>query len=152
MLIYDDVYTWEGWGGLLSLEAGKCRLKIFDLRKASANGVVPLKSFIVIVSEVPLAPGDTKRFVSLRSHIGHIATLVAREFRLDRPRTLWVEFYPEQRYGVHDEKVIPERYDEVNFTWQEDRALEPKWTPINPPLLDMVRQLQVHGRLGQDAG
>ena len=34
MLIVDDVFAWEGWGGRLRLEAGKCRLKIFDLRKA----------------------------------------------------------------------------------------------------------------------
>lgn len=149
MLIFDDEYAWEGWGGLLRLEAGKCRLKIFDLRQVPASGVVPLKTFVVIVSEAPLAPGEKKRFVSLRSHIGHIATLVARQFKLDRPRTLWVEFYPEQRYGVNDEKVIPERYDEVNFTWREDRALEPRWTPLKPPLLDMVRQLRLHGRLDQ---
>ncbi len=151
MQVFDDIFHWEGWGGLLHLEAGKCRLKVFDLRKAPANGVVPLKSFVVIVSEAPLDPGQKKRFVSLRSHIGHIATLVVRQFNLDQQRTLWVEFYPERRYGVQNEKMIPERYDEVNFTWQADRALEPRWTPLKPPLLDMVRQLQVHGRLDHEA-
>jgi len=145
MLIYDDVYAWDGWGGLLRLEAGKCRLKVFDLGKAPAESVVPMKSVIVIVSEAPLESGEKKRFVSLRSLIGHIATLVTREFKLDRQRTLWVEHYPEQRYGERNEKVIPERYDKVQFTWRQDRAFGPKWSPLKPPILDTVQQLQVHG-------
>ena len=35
MLIYDDIYSWEGWGGMLRLASGKCRLRIFDLKKGN---------------------------------------------------------------------------------------------------------------------
>jgi hypothetical protein len=35
MKIYDDIFMWDGWGGLLKLASGKCRVKIFDLKKGN---------------------------------------------------------------------------------------------------------------------
>ncbi len=53
MLTYDNVYSWDGWGGKLRLGNGKCRLRIFDLRKdQKAHGVSFLKPVIVVITDV----------------------------------------------------------------------------------------------------
>ena len=31
MIVYDDIFEWEGWGGRLKLANGRCRLRIYDL-------------------------------------------------------------------------------------------------------------------------
>jgi hypothetical protein len=90
---------------------------------------------IVIVSDVP----DSR--MSVRSCSGHIATCVAREFNIQPHRMLFIEYYPETVYGEHQEHVIPEKYDLVNFTWHGDRAIEPKWRTLRPPLLDVIKAL-----------
>ena len=37
MLIYDDIFAWEGWGGELRLASGECRLRIIDLKKGKIS-------------------------------------------------------------------------------------------------------------------
>jgi hypothetical protein len=135
MLVYDDLYHWEGWGGRLRLASGTCRLRIFDLKKGNQQGLAHLKPMIVIVSDVP----DSR--MSVRSCTGHIATCVAREFNIQPHRMLFIEYYPETVYGEHQEHAIPEKCDLVNFTWHGDRAIEPKWRTLKPPLLDVVKAL-----------
>ncbi len=54
---------------------------------------------------------------------------------------LWIEYYPQTTYGPQGERVIPERLDAVEFEWQEDKAIKPKWRPLKPPLLEAVKQL-----------
>ncbi len=147
MLIFDDVYAWEGWGGALQLQAGRCRLRIFDLRKGPSKKVVLFKPVIALVSELPSEAGKKKNFLSLRSCIGHIATRVSEEFSLDPQRTMWVEYYPARHYGPNNEKCIPERFDRVRFRWRDGKALQPAWEPLEGPLRDMLRQLQTTGRL-----
>ncbi|MCF8023942.1 MAG: hypothetical protein K9K82_00445 [Desulfobacteraceae bacterium] len=135
MLIYDDIYTWEGWGGRLRLASGKCRLRIFDRRKAAKKPVTILRPMVVVVSDI----ADSK--MSVRSCAGHIATQVTREFDIDPQRMLYVEYYPSLRYGINNEYEIPEQYVAVDFTWNEGRALHPQWRHLKPPLLDVVRAL-----------
>lgn len=136
MLTYDNIYSWEGWGGKLRLGSGKCRLRIFDLRKdRTAKGISFLKPIIVVVTDV----ADSK--LTIRSCSGHIATCVTNEFDIDPSRTLWVEYYPQTTYGQQGEKLIPERLEAVEFEWQADKAIKPRWRPLQSPLLEAVKQL-----------
>lgn len=135
MLIYDDTYTWSGWGGKLKLGSGKCRLRIYDLKKGNKKGLMHLRPIIVVVTDVQ----DSK--MSVRSCTSHIATLVAKEFRIDPHRMLWIEYYPEHRYGTGDTHVIFEKIDAVEFEWHGDKAINPKWRSLKPPLLDEIKKL-----------
>lgn len=135
MLIHDDIYTWEGWGGRLRLASGKCRLRIFDRRKSADNPVTILRPMIVVVSDV----ADSK--MSVRGCAGHIATCVTRDFDIDPQRMLYVEYYSRVVYGKHNEHEIPEQYVVVDFIWNEGRALHPRWRPLKPPIFDIVKNL-----------
>ena len=136
MLIYDDIYSWDGWGGKLRLGSGQCRMRIFDLRKdETVRGVSFLKPVIVVISDVP----ESK--MTIRSCTSHIATCVVHDFKLDPSRMLWVEYYPETTYGAGQEHIIPEKLDAVDFEWREEKAINPKWRSLQPPLLDAVKAM-----------
>jgi hypothetical protein len=135
MLIYDDIYSWEGWGGPLRLASGKCRLRIFDLEKGGKKELTHLRPIIVVVSDV------AESRMSVRSCCGHIATSVAREFNIKPHRMMFIEYYPQTVYGEHRDRLIPEKYDLVDFNWQVDKAIEPRWRTLKPPLLDVVKAL-----------
>ncbi|MGD1973292.1 MAG: hypothetical protein PVH37_07120 [Desulfobacterales bacterium] len=135
MLIYDDIYSWEGWGGKLRLASGKCRLRVFDLKKGNKKGLTHLKPMIVIVSDVDGSP------MSVRSCSGHIATSIARQFKIKPNQMLFIEYYPQTVYGQQREHKILEKYDLVEFSWHQDKAIEPKWRTLKSPLLDMVEEL-----------
>lgn len=135
MLIYDDIYPWEGWGGKLRLASGKCRLRIFDLKKRNQEGLAHLRPIIVIVSDVAGSP------MSVRSCSGHIATNIARKFNIKPHRMLFLEYYPQTVYGQHQQHTIAEKYDVVEFKWHDDKAIEPKWRTLKPPLRDMITKL-----------
>ena len=135
MLIYNDIFAWEGWGGELRLASGECRLRIFDLKKGDVNGLVRLRPIIVIVSDIPDSP------MSVRSCTGHIATSVAEKFNIGPHRMLYIEFYPKTVYGSHKQHVIAEKYDAVDFTWNEGKAIAPKWRTLKPPILDVIKHL-----------
>jgi hypothetical protein len=135
MMIHDDIYSWQGWGGKLKLGSGSCRLRIFDLKKGDASGLAHLRPIIVVVSDIP------EGRMSVRSCSGHIATNVTRDFKIDPHRMVWVEYYPEKRYGVNDERVIPEQFQNVEFVWHEDKAINPKWRPLNPLMVDIIKPL-----------
>jgi hypothetical protein len=133
--IYDDIYSWEGWGGMLRLASGQCRLRIFDLRKSAPNGLAHLRPIVVIVSDVA---GSR---MSVRSCCGHIASCVSRDFDIRPHHMMFIEYYPPTVYGEHQEHRIDEKYDVVEFRWIQDKAIEPKWRALKPPLLDVVRAL-----------
>ena len=135
MLIYDDIYSWEGWGGKLRLASGKCRLRIFDLKDQSRTGLAHLRPIIVIASDVP----DSR--MSVRSCCGHIATCVTSEFNIKAHRMMFIEYYPETVYGEQQDHVIGEKFDVVDFSWREDQAIQPKWRALKPPMLDIVKNL-----------
>lgn len=136
MLIHDDIYSWEGWGGKLKLGSGSCRLRIYDLTKGNTKkGLAHIRPVIVIVSDIP----ESK--ISVKSCVSHVATCVVRDFRIDRHRTLWVEYYPASTYGMNDELMIPERFDTVEFEWHDDSAMHPKWRPLNPQMAENLKNM-----------
>lgn len=140
MIIYDDIFAWEGWGGRLKLANGRCRLRIFDLRQARRDGVVPLRPFLVVASDLP-REGMLKGEVTVRSASSHIATVVCRRFRIEPQRMQFVEYTPAERYGQQGEYLIAAAYDAVEFTWREGLALFPRIKPLTPPLRDIVQRL-----------
>ena len=135
MLIHDEIFTWEGWGGKLKLGSGKCRLRIYDLRKGKAANLAHLRPMIVVVSDVAGSP------MSIRSCSGHIATTVTRRFGIDPARMIFIEYYQPKSYGENNEHLIPERFEIVEFSWHEDKAFNPKYRPLNPPLKDTILPL-----------
>jgi hypothetical protein len=143
MLIHDGVYAWKGFGGLLGLAAGQCRLRIFDLLgdpDSRRDKVMPLKPIVVVVSDLP--GHDTRmKNVSVRSCTSHIATSVSRDFNIDPHRMLFVEYYPASTYGDCNQHHIPAKLDSVDFQWHERKALHPSWRPLKQPLFDEVMEL-----------
>ena len=135
MLIYNDIFAWEGWGGELRLASGECNLRIFDLEKDGTGSVAHLHPIIAIVSDIARSP------MSVRSCTGHIATHVALKFNIDPSRMLYIEYYPQTTYGDQQQHIIPEKYDVVEFTWINDRAIEPRWRTLKPPVLDMIKEI-----------
>ena len=135
MLIHDDIFEWEGFGGKLRIGAGKCRLRIYDLQQQRQKKLAHLKSTLVVVSDIP------ESRMSVKSCISHIATRVAAVFDIAPPRMLFIEHYPQVIYGPDNDKEIPERYDLVDFEWRADKALHPSWRALKPPLLDTVQEL-----------
>ena len=96
MLIHDDTFEWNGWGGEFRLGSGRCRLRIFDLRKNSDPGVSFMKPIIVVASDLPAKKLGS---MSVKSCNSHIATLVSSQFNIDAQRMRFVEYYPKQTYG-----------------------------------------------------
>ncbi len=135
MQIYDDIYSWEGWGGALRLASGKCRLRIFDLKDSGRNSLAHLRPIIVIASDVP------ESRMSVRSCCGHIATSVTKEFDIKPHRMMFIEYYPQSEYGENREHIIEEKYDLVEFTWLDEGAIEPKWRTLKSPMLDVIKDL-----------
>jgi hypothetical protein len=135
MLIYKDIYHWKGWGGKFDLASGSCMLRIFSQKGDEPKDLVLLRPTIVIVSDIP---GNV---MSIRSCAGHIATRVTKDFGINPHRMMWIEYYPEQKYGQEDIRIIPEKYDAVEFTWKGDKAIEPKWRPLKSPLREQVIEL-----------
>jgi hypothetical protein len=136
MLIHDDVFVWEGFGGALKLAHGKCRLQIYDLNQSPTKGIAHLKPIIVVVSDVP---GSA---MSVRSCISHVATQVAKQFNLPHQRINYIEYSPARTYGQKNEHVIPERFELFEFVWHEDKALHPSRKDVEAPLLDTLKELQ----------
>ena len=135
VLIFDDIFAWEGFGGRFRIGAGKCRLRIFDLTRGQTGKLPHLRPFIIVASDV----ADSR--MTVKSCVSHLATSVVKEFQLDPQRMIFVEHYPSQRYGLDNENTIPERYEAVDFEWHEGKALYPRWRTLKPPLLDLVKQV-----------
>jgi hypothetical protein len=135
ILLYDDVYAWHGWGGTFKLGSGKCYMRIFDRSQSAQGPVAHVKPILVVLNDIP------ESSMSMRSCSGHIATSVTQEFNIDPRRMLWIEYYPEVTYGTEGQNVIPERYDSVEFTWHGDKAIDPKWTSLEGPIVDEIKAL-----------
>lgn len=138
MLIYDDIFNWKGFGGKLKLASGKCRLKIYDLSKDQADGLVLLKPIVVVAMDHP----ESK--MSVRSCSSHIATMVSQQFRVAPGRMQFVEYYPQKTYGKDGKKLIPEMFEAVDFSWKDNLAMHPRLRPPSPPLLKRLLEL-LHG-------
>jgi hypothetical protein len=140
MLIHDDIYAWKGFGGVLDLASGRCRLRIFDLTGAESANVKLIKHLVVVVSDLPGHETHLKS-VSVRSCTSHIATCVVRDFDLDFHRMVYLEYQPATTYGEDNQHLIPAQFDAVDFEWHDDKAMHPKWRKLTPPLLDTVIDL-----------
>ena len=140
MLLHDDIFAWKGFGGVLALASGRCRLRIFDLGKAEGAKVRPIKPIVVVVSDLPTDSAAFKK-LSVRSCAGHIATCVSRDFSIDPHRMLYLEYQPASTYGEHDEHTIVATLDVVDFQWLDSKALHPKWRPLNPPMREAILEL-----------
>ena len=143
MLIHDDIFYWEGWGGKLLLGSGKCRLKIYDLKRGGMEGLAYLRPIAVVVCDVP----DSK--MSVRSCASHIATKVTKAFNIDPHRMMFIEYYPAIAYGGKNEYLIPERYDAVEFTWHDDKAIRPRWKPLGASIVEKLKELMKDSRANQ---
>jgi hypothetical protein len=135
-VVFNDVFTWDGWGGKFNLAAGKCRLCLFDLNAS----LTLLKPFIAIATDLRTNGSNLKK-VTVRSCSTHIATTLAQRFDIEPARMLFVEYYPRTSYGRNKEHTIAERFDIVDMVWRDDKALHPKWRPLEGPLLETVRSL-----------
>lgn len=139
MLIYDDIFSWDGFGGKLKLASGKCRLKIYDLSGEQADGLLHLKPIIVIAMD---HPGSK---MSVRSCSSHIATMVIQTFQIAPSRMQFVEYYPQKTYGKEGKSLIPEIFEAVDFTWKENRAIHPRLRPPSPVLLKCLQVFFLEG-------
>ena len=139
-LIFKDVFVWEGWGGKLRLASGKCRLWIFDLNLGELSSMAHLRPIIIVATDVVDSP------MSIRSCAGHIVTSVKDRFELKPQRLQYVEYYPAVTYGADDANYIPERFEMVDFSWIEGKAIKPVWKPLAPPLLDTLKNLMTDRR------
>ncbi len=134
MLIHDGIFEWPGFGGRLKLASGRCRLRVYDRSKETSGAATPhLRPVIVIVSDVP---GSR---MSVRSCAGHVATCVSRQFAFPPGRMMFIEHYPQSVYGQSGERVIPEKYDAVEFEWTEGGAIRPKWRTLQGPILEAIK-------------
>jgi hypothetical protein len=140
MLIFDDVFTWQGFGGVYQLGAGKCRLRIFDLQPGEHHKVTPIKSMAVVVSDLPDDVPKMKS-VSVRSCASHIATSIVTRFKIDPHRMHYVEYYPSSCYGDKNQFSIPAKYDAVDFIWHDRKALHPSWRALSMPLAQIIADL-----------
>ncbi|MFZ7125010.1 MAG: hypothetical protein ACOWWM_02505 [Desulfobacterales bacterium] len=142
MILYNGIYRWEGWGGVLKLASGRCRMWIFDLNRMrhKDDTVIHLRPFLVVVADLP-KEGMSKREVTIRSACGHIATRIIEAYGVDPGKLLFVEYFPETEYGKKPAKVIPAVLDAVDFTWKNRLALEPRRRPLASPLREKVLEL-----------
>jgi len=83
--------------------------------------------------------------MSVRSCAGHIATCVSRDFKIDPHRMLYIEYTPVSIYGERQERLIPEKYDAVDFNWTEGGAIQPKWRTLQSPLTEVIKAVVERG-------
>jgi len=137
---YDDIFSWEGWGGKFNLTSGRCRLRIYDLQEPGGQDTVFLKPIIVVVSNLPEGRG-TRGVVSIRSCAGHIATQVTRRFQINPGRMLYIEYHPARKYGRPRVRTIPERYEAVDFKWCREKAFAVNWRELDSRTRELVEGL-----------
>ena len=139
MLACDRTYRWEGWGGRLQLGSGKCRLRIYDLSDRKGETLIHLRPCLVVVEDAPTSK------MSVKSCASHIATRVVKDYRLDKDRMLWIEYYPGKVYGANSTKRVPESYEAVEFTWHGNKAIRPRWRTLESRMRDMVKDIMTAG-------
>ncbi len=138
-IIYDDIFTWDGWGGEFKLSSGSCHLRILDLRASDNKDPVMIKPIVALVSDLP-ETYHTTGALSIRSSAGHIATSIVDRFDLPPQRLLYVEYHPSKTYGGQEEHTIPERYEIVDFKWQVHKAFPKKWRPLDAPMQKRIQE------------
>jgi len=138
-ILHNQIFHWDGFGGILKLASGNCMLRIVQLKKTNVAFVKP---YIVITEDTPPdEPSKKNQKLSMRSCCAHIATCVTQQFLIDPNRMFFLEYYPESIYGVNNEKFIPEQYDVVSFVWEDKKAFQPSFRVLKSPVLDQVKTI-----------
>jgi hypothetical protein len=140
MILYDDIYSWKGWGGKLKLGSGQCRLRIYDLRKGDEKGVAHLKPIIVVISDLPDETDWAPTKMTVKSCASHIASNVVKEFDIDPHRMMWIEHYPEPA-EKNTIRYSRERFDLAEFTWHGRDAVKASWNPLPKEMVELVKRL-----------
>ena len=140
MILYDDIYSWKGWGGKLKLGSGQCRLRIYDLRKGDEKGVAHLKPIIVVISDLPDETDWVPTKMTVKSCASHIASNVVKEFDIDPHRMMWIEHYPEPA-EKNTIRYSRERFDLAEFTWHGRDAVKASWNPLPKEMVELVKRL-----------
>lgn len=135
MIVYNDLYSWEGMGRRFGLAVGKIRLRIFDLNENVDDDVLYLRPIVVVVSDVP---GER---ISVKGWAGPLASYIVNDFNINHHRMMWVEYYPAVQYGKRKIKYIQEKFEIVDFSWEAGRAVQPRWRDLASPALDKIREL-----------
>ena len=76
--------------------------------------------------------------MTVRSCCSHIATKVAKAQAIPPHRMQLIEHYPQVVYGEGGKQQIPLKFDVVELVWEGDKALHPKWRPLEGPLFDFL--------------
>lgn len=134
MLIYDDTFEWEGFGGKLKLVSGKCRLRIID-RRTPDDKVAIVRPILVVVSDLSDEGG-----ISVKSCSGHIATRITEQFNINPSRMFYIEYYEQTIYGENFKKIIPERFETIDFEWHDGKAIHPKARPLQDSVINIVKE------------
>ncbi|MGE0087334.1 MAG: hypothetical protein AB7S75_23250 [Desulfococcaceae bacterium] len=140
MRIYDGLYTWDGWGGKMRLASGRCRLRLFDLKKGSEGEVTHLKRFVAVVSDIPFGKQGPNQ-LTVKSCASHIATNVVRNFSIEPGRMLWIEHYPGDSENEKLRYPVKEHFDEAEFSWDEGGAKNARWKTPSPATVELVKKL-----------
>lgn len=106
--VVDSSYAYEG----LSATGGRCRLRLYAVGAAA----------VAIATELADNPGT-----SITNAAPIIAAQVARNFRIDPARLVWVEHYGPESYGVEGE---PDRFARVTFSWEGQEARGSEWAHL----------------------
>jgi len=138
-ILHNQIFHWDGFGGLLKLASGNCMLRVVQLQKSDLAFVKP---YIVITEDTPPDdPSKKNQKLSIRSCCAHIATCVTQKFSINPNRMFYLEYYPESIYGVNQEKHISEQYDVVSFFWDDNKAFQPSFRVLKSPVLDHVKKI-----------
>jgi len=138
-ILHNQIFHWDGFGGLLKLASGNCMLRVVQFQNTDVSFVKP---YIVITEDTPSAdPSKKNQKLSIRSSCAHIATCVTRQFNIDPKRMFWLEYYPESIYGEKQEKCIPEQYEVVSFVWESNKAFHPTFRVLKSPVLEQVKNI-----------
>ncbi|MCP4748295.1 MAG: hypothetical protein GY874_19480 [Desulfobacteraceae bacterium] len=133
MIVHDDVFSWNGFGGLFQLASGCCRLRIFDLSKGGHKNVAHIKPIVAVASELPDSSPKMKK-ISVRSCSSHIATCLVNQFKIDPHRMIFAEYTPKSTYGDRQQFTIAAKLEMVDFQWHDQKALYPKFRDLPEPL------------------
>jgi hypothetical protein len=139
LTLYNQIFHWDGFGGLLKLASGNCILRVVQLKETDVAFVKP---YIVITEDTPPDdPSKKNQKLSIRSCCAHIATCVTQKFSIDPKRMFRLEYYPESIYGINQEKCIPEQYEVVSFEWEDKKAFHPAYRILKSPVLEQVKSI-----------
>ncbi|ETR69996.1 MAG: hypothetical protein OMM_09144 [Candidatus Magnetoglobus multicellularis str. Araruama] len=132
----------------MKLASGSCILRVVKCRK---KDITIAKPYIIITEDTLDDSAEPKNKLSIRSCCAHIATCVTQQFSIDPKRMFWLEYYPESIYGINSEKVIPEQYEVVTFTWDANKAFHPSFRVLKSPVWDQVKTIHYELTLKQEA-